>query len=368
MKETAFKNPPFSLDRSRSGDLATQLASSLRQAIGTGYYKAGEILPPVRIMSKLLCVSQGVAEQALSILRDEGLVSPRPRIGSVVCAKDRPRWKGRVVIVVPPGRANPFDDSVHVLLRDALTAQGYLTSSVTVAETRPRLFNDFALLDTVMRQQIDFVVELENRPAITRWLSRRGVPFLRFAHEEVSIPNCVGTIIRRNDLPVASFVARCRKEDIADVLQVKAWRGGLDLAAVLKDAGIRVTTLQVPLPEAECDADTLVTWAVDTFQKRLAGKRRDRLPDLVFFQDDHLATGALMAFLEAGVRIPGDVRVATWANRRYGPHFTRPLARMEMDNDAIGEALSSAVLEYLATGAAPKGVVVGPSWIEGETF
>ena len=56
-------------------------------------------------------------------------------------------------------------------------------------------YDDFALLDTVMRQQIDFVVQLENRSVITRWLSRRGVPFLRFAHEEAFFPNCVGTIV-----------------------------------------------------------------------------------------------------------------------------------------------------------------------------
>ena len=368
MKKNAFKKPPFSLDRTRRGDLAKQLAASLRTAIETGYYGAGDILPPVRDLALLLDVSKGIAEQALALIREEGLVSPRPCVGSVVCPKESPPWKGQVLVVVPPGQGNPIENTVCAVLRDSLTAAGYLTISATVSPGAAGRYDDFALLDTVMRQQIDFVVQLENRPVITRWLSRRGVPFLRFAHEEAHFPNCVGTIVCRNDLAVAPFVAQCREEGVANVLQVKAWRGGLDLAASLKDAGIRVTTLQVPLPEAECDADTLVTWAVDTFQKRLAGKGRDRLPDLVFFQDDHLATGALMAFLEAGVRIPGDVRVATWANRRYGPHFTRPLARMEMDNDAIGNALSSAVLEYLATGAAPKGVVVGPSWIEGETF
>jgi hypothetical protein len=368
IEKPSFKKPPFTLDRSRSGTLVEQIASALRTAVETGYYKAGDMLPPTRDLAALLGVSRVVAIRAVRRLADERLVIQRPHAGSVVCAKESPLWKGQVLVVVPPGQGNPIENTVYAVLRDSLTAAGYLTISATVSPGAAGRYDDFALLDTVMRQQIDFVVELENRPAITRWLSRRGVPFLRFAHEEVSIPNCVGTIIRRNDLAVASFVARCRKEDIADVLQVKAWRGGLDVAAVLKDAGIRVRTLQVPMPEAECDADTLVTWAVDTFQKRLAGKRRDRLPDLVFFQDDHLATGALMAFLEAGVRIPGDVRVATWANRRYGPHFTRPLARMEMDNDAIGNALSSAVLEYLATGAAPKGVVVGPSWIEGESF
>ena len=78
MKKNAFKKPPFSHDRTRRGDLAKQLAASLRTAIETGYYGAGDILPPVRDLALLLDVSKGIAEQALALIREEGLVSPRP--------------------------------------------------------------------------------------------------------------------------------------------------------------------------------------------------------------------------------------------------------------------------------------------------
>ncbi|MBQ6246331.1 MAG: substrate-binding domain-containing protein [Kiritimatiellae bacterium] len=64
----------------------------------------------------------------------------------------------------------------------------------------------------------------------------------------------------------------------------------------------------------------LVQRATDEFAARLA-KGRKWLPDLLFFRDDHLATGALVALSVAGVRIPEDVRVVTWANRDLGPAF-----------------------------------------------
>ncbi|MBR0055888.1 MAG: hypothetical protein IJP66_01030, partial [Kiritimatiellae bacterium] len=61
-------------------------------------------------------------------------------------------------------------------------------------------------------------------------------------------------------------------------------------------------------------------------------------------------------------------RVATWANRDYGPSFLKPLTRMEMDNAAIGATLADCVLQCLRTETFPQGVVVGPKYVTGETF
>lgn len=367
MKKNAFKKPPFSLDRTRRGDLAKQLAASLRTAIETGYYGAGDILPPVRDLALLLDVSKGIAEQALALIREEGLVSPRPCVGSVVCPKERPLWKGHVVIVVPPRLGNPFNIMLHAVLRDTLTAAGYLTTPATVSETRPGKFNDFSLLDTVLRQQTDLVVVIHYTSDIARWLSRRGIPFVDLAESETPPPNCAGRVLFRLGTAIAPFVARCAERKIGHVMQV-GYKSRLDLSADLGAAGIRTTTLRVPDALYTKTGFELSTWAAETFSRHLADKGRGWLPDLIFFHDDHLATGALFALYDAGFRVPDDVRVATWANRNYGPVFVKPLSRMEVDASAIGEKLAAGVLEYLHTGAFPQGIVVGPSWIEGETF
>jgi len=361
-----FKKPPFTLDRSRYGDLAAQIASGLRMAIETGYYKAGEILPPGRDLAVLLGVSKGSAEQALALVREEGLISPRPRIGSVVCAPDRPLWKGHVVTVIPPGLGNPFDTAIHAVVRDRLTAAGYLVTPVTVAETSHGRFDDFALLDTVLRQQTDLVVQLHDQANITRWLSKCGVPFVRLSDDGVIPSGCAGVVRRDFVRALPDFVAHCRKVGVKSVLQVADILRA-DATDVLRRDGIEVSTLRTPAAMRNGLGYDFTVWAAETFAKRLA-KGRGWLPDLLFFQNDHLATGALMALGAAGIHIPEDVRIATWANYRYGPAYFKPLTRMEMDNAAIGATLAKCVLEYLRTGAFPPDVVVGPTYIKGETL
>ena len=367
MGKATFKKPPFTLDRSRRGGLVAQLSDALRRAIETGYYRPGDVLPPVRDLAELLGVSKGMAERAIAVIREEGRISPRPHVGSVVCAPDRPLWKGHIVIVVPPGLGNPFDNMVQVTVRDGLTSAGYLVTSVTVVETHSGHFDDFSLLDTVLRQQTDLVVQLHEQDNIARWLSKRGLPFVRIAALEAACPmHCVGIVERRRDLALPDFVAHCREAGIRSILQV-ADTVRADAAKALSDDGVRVVTLRVPPALHYGSALSLSQWAMETFQKRLA-KSRSWLPDLLFFQDDNIATGALLALGMARVRIPEDVRVATWANRDCAPVFTKPLARMEMDNKAAGATLAKCVLEYLSTGKFQQGVVVGPKYFRGETI
>ena len=364
--KTDFRKPPFSLDRSRHGDLAEQIATGLRTAIETGYYPAGSVLPPVRDLARMLDVSKGIAELALSRIREEGLVSPRPRVGSVVCAPDRPLWKGHVVTVIPPGLGNPFDTAIHAVVRDRLTAAGYLVTPVTVTETRHGHWDDFSLLDTVLRQQTDLVVQLHEQDTISRHLSRTGISFVRFAEDAAQPPNCVGVVRHDFGLALPQFAEHCRKAGVTSVLQVAdvLWA---DATGLLARDGIRVSTLRTPASMRNGPDYDLTAWAAETFHKRLA-KGHGWLPDLLFFQNDHLTTGALLALGAAGIRIPEDVRVATWANRRYGPAYFKPFTRMEMDIPSTGSKFAECVLKYLKTGIFPSGVVAGPEYIKGETL
>ena len=368
MGTAGFKKPPFALDRSRRGDLAVQLAGALRNAIDTGYYRPGDVLPPVRDLARLLDLSKGIAEQAIAHLREEGLISPRPRIGSVVCEKNRPLWKGQILIVVPPGVGNPCDNTVYSILRDALTANGYLPLTVTVFRTSPGRYGDFALLETQLRQHIDLVVSLTGESEVIRWLARRKVPFVQLTPSLHNPPNCLGRVLRRDDLALEDFIAHCRRAHVRSVIQVTAMRAGPDAVPSLKALGIAASNWRIPPPDGGWDAVGLVQRTTDEFAARLARNGRRWLPDLLFFRDDHLTTGALPALLAAGICIPEDVRVVTWANRGLGPAFVKPFTRMEFDVVAVGETMARCVLEYLHTGTFPAGVVVGTVYKRGETF
>ena len=56
MQKRDFKRPKFSIDRSQRGNLARQIADGLRTAIETGYYRPGDILPPVRDLAEIFGV------------------------------------------------------------------------------------------------------------------------------------------------------------------------------------------------------------------------------------------------------------------------------------------------------------------------
>lgn len=365
--EKRYKRPPFALDRSRSGELSAQLAAAMRKAIETGFYGGGEAIPPTRDLAAMLGVSRVVAIRAMRQLEDWRLVVRRPHYGCVVCAKDRPLWKGQVLIVVPPGIGNMRENSVYAILRDTLTSSGYMPLVATVPRTPEGKFVDFALLEAMLRQQIDLTVCLHDAPSVVAWLAKRKIPFVIFGRDAARSRGSVGFVDNRDDIVLGEFVAHCREAKVATVLQLTAIENGPDAVPSLKAAGIKASNWRIAPPNGGDNALGLVQRATDEFAARLA-KGRKWLPDLLFFRDDHLATGALVALSVGGVRIPEDVRVVTWANRDLGPTYVKPLTRMELDSAAIGERLADCVLEYLSTGTFPKDVVVGPRYIRGGTF
>ena len=362
-----FKKIPFAIDRSRGGSLAAQIAVGLRMAIETGYYRAGDILPPVRDLAPMLDVSKGIAEQALALLREEGVINPRPRVGCVVLGRGDRLWKGHVVIVVPPGRGNPFDNMVHAAVRDSLVAAGHLVSSASVGETAPGRFDDFALLATVLRQPTDLVVQIQGQERVARWLSRRGIPFVRLGLTDLKPPNCVGLVRRDDNLAIEDFAAHCNEAGVKSVTQISVFNR-FDATTALASRGINAKVVRVPKAQDFATGYELSQWAMSFFMSRLASKGAKWLPELIFSSDDHLTTGMIAAFYEAGIRIPEDVKLVTLANLDYGPVFSRPLTRMEYDAAAIGKTLTDCILSYLHTGDFPQNVVVGPRYVRGETF
>ena len=204
-----FKMPPFAVT-----GLAVQVADALRNAILTGYYAPGDVLPPIRKLASITGVSQVLVVRAIRILREERLITPRPHVGSVVCAKERPLWKGVVVVVMPSGAPVHYLGVVSATLREALSDDGYLALEATVSHRRTGAF-DFSFLDTMLDRHVNLIVQLYDKPEVSRHLVRTKLPYIRFTRDMKRDPKgCVGSVRIRMDARVPDFVAHCRERGV----------------------------------------------------------------------------------------------------------------------------------------------------------
>ncbi len=367
MQKRDFKRPRFSVDRSQRGNLARQIADGLRTAIETGYYRPGDILPPVRDLADILGVSMGIAVQAVNRIREEGLISPRPAVGSVVCAPDNPHWKGQVLIVVPPDGGNTADNTISAILRNNLISNGYLALTAPVLRRNDGKF-DFSLLELMLHQQTDLVVQLHDKPEISSWLSAHNIPFICCTTDSGDIPkSCIGAVRFRKDAAISSFVSHCLEKNIDRVTVVSAWKQRATVEA-LKAAGIEVDDWHIEIPRGAAGAQ-ISKVALDFISGRVP-EIRERHIRYMFFTDDYLTSGALVALLGAGIRIPDELNIVTLVNKTNGSGltFNVPFTRLEADPIDWGRIVSESVLGYLKDGAFASDVTIGPKYVRGETF
>ncbi len=368
---------PFSLNRNDGRPLVRQLVDGLRQAIVEGYFKPGDALPSYRDLAPALGVSEIVTKAALRRLSKEGFVTARPRLGTIVRDRSAKRWLGHVVLVAEEGDDNHFIATVAGALRRRLFEAGYLLTRSTVG-LKPDGSHDFSSIDAVLARSADLVMVMYHRPEIYAHLAKMKVPFAVFGESAHPPAAAVGAIHFDYNLAMSDFAEVCKAKGVREVVQIYWHPLMCDAAPALREAGIRVKKVKVPVDESD--------------GRLIGGKRAGRLvieqmlkgtlsplvtrhsplvtrhSPVLFFADDYLASGAFMALYRAGIEAPRDIRLATLANRTLGPDYHCPLSRMEMDSPAAGDTVASAVVEYCRTGVFPSGLVIGPRWIDGETM
>jgi DNA-binding LacI/PurR family transcriptional regulator len=358
---------PFKVERSAAGSLSKQMTDGLREAIASGRYKAGDVLPTILEWSKLLGVSIRVPEAAIAALVREGLVTAQKRIGCVVNARRQDVWNGRVLVVVPDGDHVYYHNVLVGRLRARVAAAGYMFSQVTVLRKENGRY-DFRQLGHELKARPDFTLLVENRPEIERLLSKSGVAFGVFGQNRCALPGCVANFRRNNDAAVPDIVAHCERAGVRRILQVTKETGGnFDAVPQLREFGFEVDEWQTPVFFDYGRAEGTERGAFAAFRERFAKEGRAWLPELMVFTDDFVASGALIAMLMEGIVIPKDLKVISLANKGIGPVFPVSLTRVENDPGLHGDALADAVSAFLLGRKMRDGEIV-PRYIVGESF
>ncbi len=363
---TDLKMPPFALQPGDGRPLARQVVDGLREAVAGGYYSCGDRIPDYRALAAALGVSAFVTKAAVHRLALEGVLEARPSRGTFVRGVPGRTWRGHVVFARMESAVNPFLAALASELRVVLNRADYLFSQATVGTGTDGSF-DFSLLDAVLSRSVDLVIARCSPPQVFRHLAERGVPFAAVADLAAPPAGAAGMTRLDYGAVVPDFLAACHAAGISKVSVCRAagFHRYAPLPRLRSACGIAVRTLPLK-PDTKGDF-AMERAGYDGFRKHLASRRPDR-GTIYLFSDDHLARGAFLAIAEAGLTIPRDIRIATWANAGIGPFHPRELSRIEIDPVAAGETLARAALEFLRTGAYPAGTSIGPVWHDGETI
>lgn len=358
---------PFTIDIRRNGRLAEQAAAGFRQAIRSGYYKPGDVLPTFRDLARVLGCSIRISIEAFRLLTEEGLVYSRHGVGTIVLAPGEAIKKGHVVFVTV-WDSSPYTNAVANAIRDTVSQAGYLFTRVSVPE-RPDGTFDFSALDLALDKTISMALLMYDYGAVAKHLAEKGVPYVAYVTSRHAYPKCAGQVVQNRNAAIPDFVAHCVRAGVRNVLQVSPEEGFFNAADALASAGIRADFRLVPYPEPERPEliiETVKRTAFEYFDRLLDGK--GPLPELLAVADDYYAEGALVALAKHGLRVPEDVKVVVWANRGFGPVWSIPLTRVELDPHDDGLTLGRALLAQLEGKGFPKNAAVEPKYVVGASF
>ena len=358
--------PPVAIDRLLRTSLSTQVADGLRQAIRSGFYRPGDILPPLGALAGHLDISLRVARDAVSRLVEENLVMSRPRVG---CQVLKPRTKcrhGRVLAVASVENMTSYFHAALLLeVGRLITAAGYVFDIVPLFMSRTGR-HDLSPLDDKLRGPVDLAMAYHPVPCVSRRLLRLHVPYV--AVGSLSGMRCT-TYVRHDGVKaMADFVDACLRRGVHRVL-VATYGRNQTVADALERVGVEVERISVPVKFGWRAGEQLEQDVTEVFLSRFARTQGRRcMPDLICATDDFVMRGALAALSRLGIRVPDDVSFVGTAIEGAPSSMFRSLACFRYDPFDAAHRVADAVLRHLGGKSAPKEVLCGYDFAEGDTF
>lgn len=359
---------PFCVGRSSGVPLVLQVADGIRSAIESGHYKPGQVLPTRKQFARVLGVSERVPREAVARLAAEGLVYTRRCLGCVVAKSGERQWLGRVLLVLGDYDLGYYHAALFESFSRRMADAGYLVTRLVCPARDGRTF-DVKPLQGALRQPFDFVVSLQTDRRVVNLLAKSGVRHLVFSYKRSDVPPDAEAIAIGVDESLKALVEQCERRNVKSIVQVglKGVKAIQDLRDYIAYTGIRLVSWDLTIGHERTGVENITFGAMQAFMKRLAQGRK-WLPDLIFFRDDYIAVGALTALLQAGVRVPEDVRVVTVSNRGNCPVFPKSLARIELDPEQNGIVYAERVLHILSPTLFKRSGSIAYSYLCGDTF
>ena len=337
---------PFKIDFGARKPLSQQVADGFRLAIKEGAYRDGEALPTLRELAAHWNVSIRVPGRAYARLADEGYVILRPGRGAVACRSGVRSWNGNVLFVSVGAQGGFFMPHFLQALRQGIE-EANMRFYTAVVPTPPNGEGpDFGRFAAYLSQPYDLVILLTDNPRL-RTMVRRGASKSLIVGRSCTRAVSPDILISADEGEQA-FVEDCRRAGVRHVRVLAYGRARCPVVNRLKAIGVRVELVRVyPVPGLLI-GEGIQRAAHDYWTD--ARLRLKKLPELVYFADDNLALGSLIAFAEQGLRVPDDLAVVSMSNRGSALPFACDLARVETDPVRIGRETARRALDCIRSG------------------
>lgn len=358
--------PPIAIDRHSEAYLSEQVAESLRTAIRTGFYRAGDALPPLRILMSKAGISLRVAREAMRRLADENLVMSRPRSGCRVLPQRTKCLRGRVLAVIAVRNLMSRHQALMLMeVGRRLSDAGYLFEIAYMFPTRPGRV-DMKPLEEKLSAPVSLTLAFHPTIDVTRRLSALPVPYVKVT--SVSETPCTTHVHGDGTRAVETFVDACVRHGVKRVLVATygKWRGADD---ALAKAGIAVERMEFDVKYSLDVLEKLERESLNAFIRRFGNARGRRdMPDVIVAHDDYVERGAIAALLHLGVKIPGDVFFVGLASKGAAPCHVQNLARFVVDPVTESKVVADAVLGHLGGKDVPQDVRYPVKFAFGDSF
>jgi len=333
----------------------------LREISSRGLAK-GERLPNQPELRAALGVSNDTLHDVIKVMTERGIVTSRPRHGTVVADPDAlasvPWTIGIVVGRVEDERPLTFYAELLMRLQASLGRAG--CRCVTYHRTTRHLPCPIgevpSLREDIEGGAIDGLLALaEMREDEWRWTLRQGVPVCH-AHVWENAP--CGVLIDQASMAetaVATLVSRgCRRIAAAalvdrEILHSRFW-DGFDRGAAR--AGLPASAVRSLSAGASYSRPEQMDMIAQQLAKNLLCLPAHERPDGIVVGDDYIAE-QFVALLCAGGYRP---QVAVQTNRQQPRHFALPVIAFEVDIHALAQRTTDLLLERVCNPAAPERV------------
>ena len=327
-----------------------RIAAKLRDEMVAGRYRVGARLPSVGDLCAHFGAGEFAVRHALKRLRDEGLISWKQRMGAVVTGKGACAWKGRVAFITVDASASYFRQklAIHLALRFREAGWDFVPIFLDQA---PEGKVDVESVRRYAANGLDFAVVMTGRPQIAEVCDDLSLPYVVLNGFTRDFPNARAVIQEDFRNCFTDFIRALRARRLKSVLEFDIERTmDRSFKSQLFEAGISVRRVLCRWENNSVyNLRDIRQLGYDAVSRFFADERnRVRPPDVILFDEDHLASGGIVAMLERGLRIPGDVRVVTYSNGGNDPIAGVSLARIEADPVSYGNIVAAYVIKLLS--------------------